>query len=89
MGNSQQKQDNCTGMNATEASSSFVVPIAADHPIHNSLRDGPQEPERPVAVVWMEEETCSVGLDDGLVGENFIDEVRMAYVEECREVRIL
>jgi hypothetical protein len=37
----------------------------------------------------MEEETCSVGLDDGLVGENFIDEVRMAYVEECREVRIL
>lgn len=89
MGNSQQNQDKCTGMNATEASSSFVVPIAADHPIHNSLRDGPQEPERPVAVVWMEEETCRVGLDDGLVGENFIDEVRMAYVEECREVRIL
>ncbi|KAL3584112.1 hypothetical protein D5086_015173 [Populus alba] len=34
----------------------------------------------------MEEKTCSVGLDDGLVGENFIDEVRMAYIEECREI---
>lgn len=46
-----QKQDKCTGMNATEASSSFVVPIAADHPIHNSLGDGPQEPEPPDAFV--------------------------------------
>ncbi|KAJ6990876.1 hypothetical protein NC653_019195 [Populus alba x Populus x berolinensis] len=38
-------------MNATEASSSFVVPIAADHPIHNSFLDGPQEPEPPDAFV--------------------------------------